>query len=90
MKSKLYKLILDNEVVAEGSRAEMRKKLAAYNKEPLVKERRPFIGIGSPESTLHQKWNSSYDPRPYTGVNAFGNPCPKGAFADISKPDSQK
>ena len=59
MTSKLYKLVLDNRIVAEGSKAAMKKKLAQYMREPLVKERRPFIGIGSPQSTLGEKWNKS-------------------------------
>lgn len=51
IKSKLYKLILDNQIIAEGSKSDMKKQLKR-----LPAERRPFVGQ-SPSKNIGDIWN---------------------------------
>jgi hypothetical protein len=51
-KSLLYKLVLNNIIVAEGSKASMKRAIKKHKGANSV-----FIGIGAPYSTLNQLWN---------------------------------
>lgn len=51
LKSSIYKLVLNNIIVAEGSAKEMRR----------LRKQRPgsFVGLGSPEPSVGQVWDKT-------------------------------
>jgi hypothetical protein len=57
MKSTLYKLVLDNRIIAEGSKGEMRKQLKCMPSAHA--EKRAFIGQ-SPSMKIGDVWNSAF------------------------------
>ncbi len=59
MKSKLYKMILNNKVIAEGSAYEIRRKVKTYNTN-YHDGPNAFVGMGSPHSTLGEVWNKAF------------------------------
>lgn len=54
MKSKLYKLVENNIIIAEGSKGEMKR----AHKEAQKAGLETFVGVGSPLSTLGKVWDS--------------------------------
>ncbi len=59
MKSKLYKMVIANRVVAEGSKTDIKRKVKSYNQN-YHDGSDAFVGMGSPNSTLGEVWNKSF------------------------------
>ncbi len=57
MKSKLYKLVMGNLVIREGSKSDMKKQLKALGQ--YGKDKRAFVGQ-SPCKSIGAVWNSGF------------------------------